>query len=277
MEPKHAITSLLHAPYHRISLLDPGVAQVGVGLLPNVEQSVTRLDTALTLGGYPSAPAETIVVWPANGVTDVPAFFLPGTETPNPAPESKSVGYIVTVQGATDQKLDTESFTLRRVSTGELVAGRVATAETDVNLPEQAAAFIPAHPLEWGTEYQADFQGNAAFGPVRKSWSFHTGPAPEYGLKVEGEDPAAGMLHISLSSPVQPAHVCYKTSSGAAISLAWISPERFRMKVNSCDGETCAVQLYLSTAGDCKSKKARINALFGGDTPKTAPTLIGRS
>lgn len=276
-DPEQAVGRLLHAPYHRISLLDPGAQRAGVGLVSHTRTPTKLLDTAFTLGSFRDTSPRALVAWPPAGAKNIPAFFLPDTETPNPAPGSRAVGYIVTLQAGTDQTLVPHSFILRDSATGELVAGRVASSLTDTAILPQAVAFIPSKPLAWDTGYTVDFRGTASFGVVGKSWSFRTAPAPVYALTITSVETQGASLYFQLSSPAQPVQLCYKSTPGTKLTLSWIGSEQFKLKVSDCGAATCAVQVFLSSSRGCSTKEVRIGALFGGRHPRTAPELQGHS
>lgn len=276
-DPSHVVASLLDAPYHRIALLDPAVHVTGVGLTAHPGKGTELLDAAFTLGGYPDTPSPSIVVWPASGAQNVPAYFLPGVESPNPAPESKAVGYILTVQAATDQSLVPASFVLREKVTGEVVPGRVASSATDSNMLPQAVAFIPASPLKWSKAYFVEFAGKTGFGPVSKSWEFHTAKAPAFSLKLKQEARPGDALLLTQTSPVQPTHICYLTSPGAQVALTRVSSDQFQIRVSDCGANSCAVKVFIAASPGCSTPTATFRAMFGGKNPRTAPELIVHS
>ena len=97
--PVEAVDSLMATLYHRVAILNPAVAEIGVGwayrkdglgfLIVDVGGSDTRPESKL----YP-------IVYPVNGQEDVPLDFgLGARENPNPIPDDGTAGgYPVTVQ-----------------------------------------------------------------------------------------------------------------------------------------------------------------------------------
>jgi len=171
--PDLSVNYLLKAPYHRIPLLDPGITQIGLGLLPYTEQNGNWLALVFEIGGYTESPS--VVVWPASG-TEVPCAFQPSDELPNPAPEAKDglVGYIVTVEiaSALNKELSTQHFSMVDNATQTEIKGRIASSSSDTHMPSNAVAFIPEKPLLSGHTYGVSFKGYAEDSPISKSWTF---------------------------------------------------------------------------------------------------------
>jgi hypothetical protein len=97
--PLDAVEGLMATLYHRVALLQPGLADAGAGwafrrdglgfLVIDVGADTGRVD-----------PKVWPVVYPVNGQEDVPLDFALGSkETPNPIPDDgREAGYPVTIQ-----------------------------------------------------------------------------------------------------------------------------------------------------------------------------------
>lgn len=163
------MSNLLLVPFHRTGLIQPDYTaiQIGTAATPTYAGMVVRMGSASA-----APPAGSAVIWPADGVTGVPA----GTainETPNPLPmcglsQLAVVGYPITVQfgsrfGATVANLET--------TLSDLDGQEVEACTLDLSTPfaappglysvggGESTAFrgrvfvIPLHPLERTTAY----------------------------------------------------------------------------------------------------------------------------
>ena len=97
--PLEGVDSLMATLYHRVSMLQPELSEVGIGWayrrdgIGHLVIDVSTIDLRTDLKLYP-------VVYPVSGQKDVPLDFgLGARETPNPIPaEGTSAGYPVTIQ-----------------------------------------------------------------------------------------------------------------------------------------------------------------------------------
>jgi uncharacterized protein YkwD len=170
--PVDALDSLMATLYHRVSLLQPGLSEVGVGwayrkdglgyLVVDVGSLEARVDPKV----YP-------IVYPVDGQREVPREFgLGSRETPNPVPEEGAApGYPVTVQLPERRPADPE---LRLYQGGQEVSCWLSTPERPArkDWPQAGVAcLIPKEKLKAEATYTVRFQDRA----LRKEWSFTTG------------------------------------------------------------------------------------------------------
>jgi hypothetical protein len=168
--PEQAITSWMGTFYHRLPLLAQGLRGIGWGH----EKGVAVLD-ALSLRERWTSD-EWFVLWPPDGMKDVPTRFVP--ELPNPVPGEKQStwGYPITIQGGlTDKRLTMKLFEGGKAG-GTEIPCHLSTpwAPTNIELaPDEAACLIPKSRLKPGATYTV----LVTHLPEGKSmqWSFRTG------------------------------------------------------------------------------------------------------
>jgi hypothetical protein len=169
-QPQDAIDAWMATFYHRLPLLAPGLRGIGFAH----EQGIAVLDAGSLV--EPWASPERFVLWPYEGMKDVPRRFR--RELPNPVPgESQAAwGYPVTIQGG----LEDQAMTMR------LYAGKPgASREVECHLstpwhptnpelaPPEAACLIPKSPLEPSTTYTVVIEHLAKGEGL--TWTFKTG------------------------------------------------------------------------------------------------------
>jgi hypothetical protein len=170
-----AVDSLMATLYHRVAILNPAVAEIGVGwayrkdglgfLIVDVGGSDSRPDSKL----YP-------IVYPVNGQEDVPLDFgLGARENPNPIPDDgTAAGYPVTVQ-IPDRRGRGADAELK-LFTGETeVAGWLSTPEAPArkDWPQPGVlCLIPRERLRPGTQYTVRFRDRLS--SLEKEWTFTT-------------------------------------------------------------------------------------------------------
>jgi len=175
LSPVEAVDSLMATLYHRVAILNPAVAEIGVGwayrkdglgfLIVDVGGSDSRPDAKL----YP-------IVYPVNGQEDVPLEFgLGARENPNPIPDDGvAAGYPVTVQIPDRRGRGADSEL--RLFTGETeVPGWLSTPEAPArkDWPQPGVlCLIPRERLLPGTKYTIKFRDRLS--NLEKEWSFTT-------------------------------------------------------------------------------------------------------
>jgi hypothetical protein len=169
--PEAALTGWLGTFYHRLPLLHPGLMRVGWAS----NDQVSVLDTgslARPLSG------SWHVVWPFDGMTDVPVLFE--KELPSPVPgETGHLGYPVTLQvpvQAADQAPPSIMLALREgTPNGPEVTCHVSTPSNPSN-PDVAVAdawcLIPTAPLKRMTNYYVTARWSTG---GKMAWTFKTG------------------------------------------------------------------------------------------------------
>jgi hypothetical protein len=168
--PDEALNGWLGTFYHRLPLIHPGLVRVGWAL----QKDVAVLDSG-SLARPVAGPWH--VVWPYDGMTDVPTHFSPELPNPVPGADQSAFGYPITLQihaGAGPPR--TITLELREGGPkGAEVACHVSTpsqpSNPDLSLSD-AWCLIPKAPLKPSTAYAV----TAKWSETRKiSWSFKTG------------------------------------------------------------------------------------------------------
>ncbi len=99
-----------------------------------------------------------------------------GKEVPNPMPTRKAVGNPVSISlHGSDDPIEMRAFTLRSAK-GEVSSTTVLTAATDPNRllhPNEFALFAPK-PLDFDTEYTAEFRYTQGGQEHAETWTFRT-------------------------------------------------------------------------------------------------------
>jgi hypothetical protein len=171
--PEMALNGWLGTFYHRLPLIHPGLLRIGWGF----EGKVAVLDSGSIVRPL-AGPWH--VVWPYDGMTDVPVHFS-FPELPNPVPgvDQSTFGYPVTLQTGAytgTAALPTIALELREGGEkGPEVICHVSTPAKPSNpdlSPSDAWCLVPKAPLKPSTTYFA----RATWSNGRKfSWTFKTG------------------------------------------------------------------------------------------------------
>lgn len=167
---------LITAIYHRFVIFEPVFKEIGTGAAATSNNYNYFTADFVTNNGYGSGiPAATIVTWPFNGQTQVPATFNSDYEEPDPVPDRSVVGYPVSVHTNLTRKLTVQSFTIRAHGAGTDLSTRLLAQGQDANTTTQsAAAIVPLAPLAAATTYDVTFTGAVDGTPVTRGWSFTT-------------------------------------------------------------------------------------------------------
>jgi hypothetical protein len=173
--PVEGVDSLMATLYHRVALLHPAVAEIGIGW-------ATRRDgigfLVVDVGGSDVRPDPKLfpIVYPVNGQEDVPLEFgLGARENPNPLPDENAVaGYPITVQiperrgkgcDAEFQLLDGTTPVPSWISTPD------SPARKDWPQPG-TLGLIPKEKLKPATIYTVRFKDRLS--GLEKDWTFTT-------------------------------------------------------------------------------------------------------
>ena len=173
--PVEAVDSLMATLYHRVALLNPGVAEVGVGWA-NRRDGLGFLVVDVGGGDAKADPKLFPIVYPLNGQEDVPLDFgLGGRENPNPIPDDGTVGgdpVTVQVPDRRGKAADAEF----RLFTGETeVACWLSTPDAPArkDWPQPGVfCLIPKDKLRPGSIYSVRFRDRLS--GLEKDWSFST-------------------------------------------------------------------------------------------------------
>lgn len=178
-EGKGVVRRLFDAPYHRAPFVQPGVYEVGAGVMGDVVTLV-----------FGSGAQPGIATYPANNQKDVPLSW-DGIESPNPLrmhPEASEaegkIGYVVTLnvfpglEGTGAERLAGVSARLYTMD-NKAVPAWVNTPDNDDHL-DNGVILIPKAPLRPSTTYRArvtardDGRGNI----LNHEWTFTTTARP---------------------------------------------------------------------------------------------------
>lgn len=170
--PAGSVDELMSELFHRIPILRPSLAKIGVGQADGGH--ITVIDLTQGIVGNPDV--ERVIAFPVPDQKDVPTHF--GSESPDPIPSdaSRPAGYPVTLTQYDRSFKVTEA-------TATLVEGDGIPVEVHFSTPEKPAheiyqlntiAMIPARPLKSGTKYTAHVTCKMGGVPFDKTWSFTT-------------------------------------------------------------------------------------------------------
>ena len=172
--PLEAVESLVATLYHRVSLLQPELSEVGIGWafrrdgLGHLVIDVSTIDLKTDLKLYP-------VVYPVNGQKDVPPDFgLGARENPNPIPaDGASAGYPITIQFVERRKpYDVEAKLFAGSQEVDCWMSTPANPARDDWPQPGVVALIPVHKLKADTTYIVRLKEKTT--SIEKEWSFTT-------------------------------------------------------------------------------------------------------
>jgi hypothetical protein len=155
-DPTGSVDGWMGTVYHRVPFSMARWSEVGFG----------QADVFSSMSFVTSFPAgvNLAVIYPADGLTDVPTSFDSNQEIPDPAPDHGVVGYPITVTVGADTVvsdsvqnpygLELLDWSLRGPS-GSEVDVLVADPNADDMLVFMAS-MLPIEPLMGGTEYEAE-------------------------------------------------------------------------------------------------------------------------
>lgn len=179
----YGIETLFNAPFHRIVMLSD-FALAGVGYDTSDQAGAANLYSALNVDFADSAnslASNQLVAYPYSGQTGAPYQWI-ASESPNPMNDVPSyigntVGYPVTIQGATGDALVISSF--RIASNGadvpcQEVDPQTASIGGDLH---DAAMCTPLQPLTPNTPYTATVAGTKNGQAFNVSWNWTTATA----------------------------------------------------------------------------------------------------
>jgi len=164
---------LITAIYHRFVIFEPMFREIGTGATTAASgYNYFTADFATRNGFTTGIAANTLVVWPFNGQTRVPNYFLSDTEQPDPIQGYNAVGYPISVHANLNAPVTVTSFTVRqRGASTDLVTRTVNPLTADV---KTAASIVPLAVLLPSTTYDVSFVGKVNNVAVTRNWSFTT-------------------------------------------------------------------------------------------------------
>jgi len=185
-----AAEELIAAIYHRFLIFQPSFKEAGSGSAPSYNGRYTIFTQNFAVrGSFTGLGNGAVVNYPYNSQKLVPTRFAHSTERPDPLPESlypqyanKAVGYPISVHADLNQRIDVNTFTVRKRGDSSALSGRVLSGAADANTPFFSAAIVPFLELESNSTYEVQFSGtvcntdNCANSsvPVSRNWSFTT-------------------------------------------------------------------------------------------------------
>ena len=194
--------SLMTALYHRLGLLNPDHDEAGVAWVRGrnaafvVVQGSSQDRGLCEQAGSRTAKRYVLTMYCNGQKTEIPLDVPPhrysgavkypignnidpsydGKEVPNPMPTRKAVGNPVSISlHGSDDPIEMRAFTLRSAK-GEVSSTTVLTAATDPNRllhPNEFALFAPK-PLDFDTEYTAEFRYTQGGQEHAETWTFRT-------------------------------------------------------------------------------------------------------
>ena len=172
------LDGLIGTVFHRATLLDTAVQEVGIGFGPEslrADGAYGVKPCVLDLGSQYAAralPQGWIGIYPFDGQRDVAARMVV-LEVPDPVPGVPVKGMPISFQTATGQTLVVNTFTLQDAA-GSIVAGTLLTRAQSIYLRPNEAYFVPTGALMPKTNYTVSFKGTSSGLPVSKARSFTT-------------------------------------------------------------------------------------------------------
>lgn len=169
-ERNNDIEKFLVAIYHRFLILEPKYNEVGSYYLKNGTTNI--IEIMLGVRNSVSNNIQTSY-YPYHNQIDIPLLFYPSQEIPNPLPDRDVVGYPITFQVTSGNKLDIVTFNLYD-DKGNNLDGKIMTKATDEHLTESQFGFIPYNRFNENSRYTASISGYINGNPFSKKWSFTT-------------------------------------------------------------------------------------------------------
>lgn len=175
--PMSAIATWVNSVWHRTPILDPWTADMGYG-------NATRCDTIDFGRGKPTAPNDTVVVYPYNGQTGVPTSFDGSRE--GPMPPAPATGW-------------PSSSPVNVYAKGIKVTEHILMLDADptpidhvwldaASLPASMQGYLPNTAFLYGnkpfaanTKYRVKIVGMRTGGTLNLEWTFTTGAASRFG------------------------------------------------------------------------------------------------
>lgn len=167
--PSEAIDRWMGTFYHRLPLLEPGVLRIGCG----VEKGMVVLDADSLRAPW---IYDAVIVWPYDGMSDVPTRFVPELPNPVPGADQSRFGFPITLQAPRlDPEFEGCDIELALFQGETPVECHVSTPSKPTNIelaPRGAWCLIPKSPLIDGRRYTVRARWIGATRSL--SWSFDT-------------------------------------------------------------------------------------------------------
>ena len=167
-DPIVSVDNLIATVFHRVTMLDPYMEYMGYGHGRVGSGGADVIDFG---HGTTNLNRQQVIVYPADGQTNVPILWL-GGETPSPLPPDAppaAVGFPMTIQPIAYVALQVTQAELRDDS-GALVM----VYPNPSNCGTACYAIIPVNPLQTATVYTVHVVGSVDGTPFERTWSFAT-------------------------------------------------------------------------------------------------------
>lgn len=189
-----AAEELIAAIYHRFLIFQPSFKEAGAGSALSYDGRYTIFTQNFAVrGSFTGLGSGGVVNYPYHSQKLVPTSFAHHTERPDPLPAEsypqyagKKVGYPISVHADLDQRIDVESFTVRKQGDATALSGKILSGATDANTQYFSAAIVPFLELKPNSTYEVQFSGTVCSKnwqtdacatspvPLSRNWSFIT-------------------------------------------------------------------------------------------------------
>jgi hypothetical protein len=167
-DPLVSVDNLIATVFHRVTMLDPYMEYMGYGRGRVGSGGADVIDFG---HGTSNTNRQQVIVYPADGQTNVPVLWL-GGETPSPLPPDappSAVGFPITIQPSAYVALQVTQAELRDGS------GRsVAVYPNPSTCGTTCHAIIPISPLQNATAYTVHVLGSVDGAAFERTWTFTT-------------------------------------------------------------------------------------------------------
>lgn len=166
--------------YHRVPLLDPSLAKVGIGFA-GVKDGASILVVDSSSGKTRGIDNSKPIVYPVKDQTNVPRIFCQGfPEAPNPLPnngDSKKAGYPITVSFYQDKVVIKDVTATLEDEDGKEIEVWLSWQEKPAvkGYGRNSICLIPQAPLKARTTYTATVAAKVNNRDWKTTWSFTTG------------------------------------------------------------------------------------------------------
>lgn len=176
--PAQAVPSWINTVWHRIPMLDPWTVDMGYGGSKNCD--------VIDFGkGMPTAPTNTVVVWPYDGQTAVPPSFS-GRESPVPPAPMAGWPSSYPINIYAQKLMITEHVLMKDGDTTPLphtwMDAQSPTVDPGYKYYLNNTAFMYGDaPFAANTKYRVKMVGTHTGGAINLEWTFTTGAANPFG------------------------------------------------------------------------------------------------
>jgi hypothetical protein len=224
-----------------------------------------------------------IVLWPADGDTDVPPVFF--EESPDPLPDYSVSGYPISIQFNPSffSEADVTEFKLyRQADNREIELTRLLTENTDPNgkLSGLEYALFPLERLEWETAYQVQAKYTSPKGADTLTWRFQTRGV---GMPLYTSDGDGDVISIPSNTSTFAVYVPPNSTDSRIGQINYNYQYGMTVKADFIDGNTLKIDLNGSVGQQAtfsfsggRSFVTKVSAAVTTETPtqEVEPTPI---